>query len=119
MEQPWFNPNLFGTYFGVIAGGGFGILGGTLGTLAGILGPRGKGRRLVLGAMAALVGLSVVSFGFGLVALLFGQPYGIWFGPLLLGIILGVVEGTLIQVVRRRYDEAEQRRLEAEGIRGS
>lgn len=119
MSEPWFEPNTFGALYGAIGGGVGGSLCGCLGGLIGYLAPRGKGRRFALGAMLTVVVAGLVQVGLGLVALVSGQPYGIWYPMLLCGGILTVVMGGLLPVVRMRYVHAEQRRLQAEGLRRS
>jgi hypothetical protein len=96
-----------------------GSLGGLLGTLIGVLAPKGKGRAFVLGAMWFFILLGVGSVGLGLYALAVGQPYAIWFGPILTGVIPVLVMGSLLAVVRIRYREAEERHLQSEGFRAS
>ena len=119
MTQPWFNPIWFGALYGTIAGGGGGALMGVLGGLVGgVLAPRGIGRRWVLGGMLVLVLLGLAQLGFGVYVLLVGQPYAIWFAPVLCGLIYTLVVGPLIPVVRKRYAQAEARRMDAESIRG-
>jgi hypothetical protein len=119
MNEAWFDPNTFGAWFGAIVGGGGGTLGGLLGAAAGCLAPRGKGRAAILGGMTLFVVLGVAFLAFGLVALLAGQPYGIWYPPLLCGLIFSIVVGGLIPVVRLRYRQAENRRIDAQSIRAS
>jgi hypothetical protein len=87
------------------------------GALAGTLAPRGKGRAVVLGLGWLFVVVGVSQLVFGLYALAAGQPYGIWYGPCLVGVIIPLVVGGLLPVVRRRYAEAEGRRMQAEGFR--
>ena len=119
MTQPWFNPILFGALYGAIGGGGGGTLIGLFGGLVGsVLAPRAIGRRWVLGGMLFVVLLGLAQLGFGLYALLAGQPYAIWFPPTLCGVIYAVVMGGLIPVIRARYVQAESRRMDAEAIRG-
>jgi hypothetical protein len=119
MSEVWFNPGTFGAYYGAIAGSVVGLSGAAIGTFAGILGPRGKGRRWVLGAMVFIVLLGIAQLAFGIAALATGQPYGVWYPPALIGLMSAVIFGSLFPVVRKRYAEAERRRLEAEGLRGS
>ncbi len=119
MSEPWFEPNTFGALFGAIVGGVGGTFAGLVGALAGVLAPRGKGRRLVLGLMEWFVALGVALLIFGLVALVCGQPFGIWYGPVLSGVLSIAVMGGLIPMVRARYRQAEQRKLDAEGLRRS
>jgi CHASE2 domain-containing sensor protein len=109
MIDPWFDPNLYGWIPGTLLG----VVGGTLGAVTGTLAPRGKAQRLVLGLYMAVIVACACLLAVGLVALLTGQPYGVWYGlgfPGLLGVI---IVGALFPVVRQRYREAEARRLAA------
>lgn len=117
--EPWFDPAAFGAWYGAIAGGGGGALGGLLGAAAGLLAPRGRGRGLVVGGFRVAIGLGLCSLVFGLAALFAGQPYGIWFAPALVGLVLPGTGMALLPVIRRVYDVAEQRRLEAGALRRS
>jgi hypothetical protein len=117
VSTPWFDPALFGTWFGILVGGVGGTLGGLLGAVAGTLAPRGKGRAFVLGGMRAFSVMGLLLAVFGLAALLCGQPFFIWFFPLFFGADLALLFVVLTPVVRRRYAEAEERRLEAEALR--
>ena len=117
MAEPWFDPNTFGGWFGLIAGGGLGTLGGLLGAAAGTLAPRGKAKGFVLGAWYAMIAIGVVSLSVGIYALAVGQPRAIWYGPVLCGTIITIVMGSLLPLIRLRYREAEQRRIDADGLR--
>jgi hypothetical protein len=117
VAEAWFDATTFAILYGAIGGGVGGSLCGVLGALAGTLAPRGIGRTWILGAMALFLLWGAASAGAGVVALLAGQPYAIWFPFLLLGFIFTGVVGPLFPVVRQRYAEAEQRRIEAESIR--
>ncbi len=114
---PWFDPNTFGAYYGAIMGGGGGTLGGVLGGLCGWLAPQGKCRGLVIGGFYFMMSIGIVNLLFGLVALVSGQPYGIWYGGVLCGGILTTLPLFLIPAVKRRYAEAEQRRMEAADLK--
>ncbi|HEY1376850.1 MAG TPA: hypothetical protein VGF55_08645 [Gemmataceae bacterium] len=118
MSQPWFDELTFGVWVGGVGGGLLGSLGGLWGAMIGMLAPRGKGRAVLIPVGWAFVGLGVVALAFGLYALVAGQPYGIWYGPLLVGVILTAVIGGLMPVVYKRYAEADARRMQAEEFRG-
>lgn len=105
----WFDPNLYAWIPGTLLG----AVGGTLGAVAGTLAPRGKARGLVLGLFAAAALASFALLVIGLVALLIGQPYGVWYGFGLPGLLGTVLFSVLYPVVRSRYLEAETRRLQA------
>ena len=119
MGEPWFDPNTFGAWYGSIGGGVGGSLMGCMGGLAGYLAPRGKGRQFVMITFTVFLVLGAVQAVLGMFALAEGQPYGIWYPMLLCGIVTLFVIGPLIPVIRRRYAEAEHRRIEAEAIRQS
>lgn len=82
----WFDPNLYawipGTLFGVIVG----IYGG----IAGMLVMKKKNMGVIKKLYKPVVGMSIILFLIGVVALVVGQPFGIWYGFLLPG-ILGIL----------------------------
>jgi len=117
MAEPWFDPNTFGALFGSIAGGVGGSLMGGWGGLVGWLAPQGRARRFIYGSWAVFMVLGAIALGFGLYALAAGQPYGIWYAPTLTGGLTLLLLSILFPVVRKRYAEADARRMEAEAIR--
>ncbi len=117
--DPWFTEQaagFVGGAVGVIYGAGFGGIGGGVG---GPLASMGKARGFVVGMFVAgfLVGLGLA--GTGLVALVLGQPWHVWFVFLLPGITGTLLFGMLTQVFRMQYDKAEQRKLDAAAIRSA
>lgn len=116
---PWFDPQSFGTLFGAFGGAGVGLLGAFFGGFGSWAAQRGRFRGLVLGGMAVTGGLCAASLIAGLVALATGQPYGVWYPFTLIGLIGAGCSLGLLPVMRRRYAEAEARRLEAEALRRS
>jgi hypothetical protein len=117
MAEPWFNPDVFGAYFGGIGGSLGGIFCGMWGAAAGSLAPRGKAKLLIVGVGWLIFTVGVGCLGVGFVALIAGQPYGIWFAPLLSGIIVSIVCGGLLPLVYLRYRQADLRKLQAEEFR--
>ena len=113
---PWWTDQQAGL-IGGIAGSGLGILGGIIGTLAGIFAPQGKCKGLVFGLCFFAIGVGVFCLITGLVALILGQPYGVYYPLLLIGILGTAVVGGITPVIRMRYREADNRRLEAEDLR--
>ena len=112
MTEPWFDPNLYAW----IPGTALGVTGGILGSLGGMLAPRGRARGLVLGLYGLVLCVTIVLLAAGLFALYAGQPYGVWYGLMLPGLLGTVVFGTLLPVILKRYREAEERRLTAHDI---
>jgi hypothetical protein len=113
--DPWFvNPGLVGA----LLGSAVGVLGGGVyGPLVGTLAPQGKGRRLVFAYHWALVLAGCGLLVAGLTALAAGQPIHVWAvlgGP---GLLLAAILLPLTPVLRARYRQADQRRLEAEEFR--
>lgn len=119
MADPWIEPVWkFGAYFGGIGGSVVGVIGGALGCCSYFV-AQGKGKRWILGGYGLMAALGAVSAAVGVYAWSTGQPYAIWYPLLMLGVTTGGVFGGLFPVIRARYREAEQRKIEAEGIRGS
>ncbi len=111
MAEPWFNPSyswLPGTLLGVMAG--------IWGTMLGLLGPRGQAKQLVVGLTIALLIGSVVLLMAAVVAYFAEQPYAIWYGLGLAGLIGCLVIGINSINVARVYRIAEERRMKAQDI---
>lgn len=111
MTEPWFDHRYawaFGTALGVV--------GGILGPLAGSLAPRGKAKPVVMGLFAVSLLACAAMLIAGIVALVQDQPYAIWYGLGLPGVVGLLVLGGLMPVVQKRYREAEQRRLSARDL---
>jgi len=116
VDGAWFDNSSAGLVGG-IGGAAVGVLAGGYGALSGVLAPRGIGRRAMLTAHVLMIVLAVCSLAVGIYALATDQPYHVWYPFVLLGFIPTVVLGVLLPVVRKRYDEAEQRRIDAEALR--
>lgn len=112
MTEQWFDPNLYAWIPGTLLG----VAGGILGALAAILATRGKAKGLVLGFYGLGIAVSAILLIAGVVALIQGQPYGIWYGLGLPGLLGVTVFGVLFPVLLKRYREAEARRLAAQDM---
>ena len=111
MNEPWFNPMwafLPGTLLGVFAG--------TLGGLTGWLAPQGKAKGFIMGSLWTMIGASVLMLILAVAAYFMNQPYGIWYGLGLAGIIGVFVLGINAPVVAKRYRQAEERRMHAQDL---
>ena len=111
--EPWFDVTL-----SWIPGTALGVTAGFVGALSGLFAPKGIGRSIVLGLLCVLISISVALLVAGIVAYIQGQPYGIWYGLGLAGVI-----GTLVLlpnyfVIRKRYTEAEMRKIDAAAVEG-
>jgi hypothetical protein len=115
MSEPWFTEQQQ-MYYAWIPGTALGCLGGLWGAMAGILAPSGKAKRLVLGSGWLLLAVSIALLLLGVIGLLTGQPYGVWYGLLLPGVGGSIVFGVLMPVVLLRFRQAEQRQIEAKDI---
>ncbi|RMH04173.1 MAG: hypothetical protein D6702_03835 [Planctomycetota bacterium] len=117
-SDPWFDPQTFGAWFGGLGGALVGLLGGLTGAAGTFLAPRGRARRFVLGSLLVQALVGAVLLLLGVAAVLVGQPYGIWFPPVLIGGLCLGLGGGLRPEMARRYRAAEERRIEAEALRG-
>ena len=94
MNAPWFDPNL-----AWLPGTALGVVGGVFGGIVGILMPLSRERRRLIGMRCIklfyilLLISSAVLLGASLIALISGQPYGIWYGLGLAGFIGSAVFG--------------------------
>lgn len=102
-------PDWAGGLIGGIGGSVVGWMGGLLAWLA----SQGKARGFVLASMRAFIALGLLSLAAGCVALSLHQPYGVWFVPLLLGVILLAISPSRLKQYQRRYEELEMRRMAA------
>lgn len=102
MSEPWFNPAQFGAWYGAIAGCSLGLLGAIVGTLAGVLIPKGKGYALIPRLMKAAIAIYTLQLVFGVIAVICKQPWGIWFFPLMVGITGITMLGLQLPMIRRR-----------------
>jgi hypothetical protein len=112
MIEPWFNPNAYAWIPGTLLG----VAGGIEGALVGSFAPKGKHRTLVLGVHFVLLHVCCALLVMGLVALVTGQPYGIWYGFGLPGLLGLVIFGSLTWAIRKQYVEAELRKSMAEDL---
>ncbi|HZZ28911.1 MAG TPA: hypothetical protein VFE46_12995 [Pirellulales bacterium] len=117
MVEPWFEPITIGAWYGAIVGSLGGLLGGTLGSFGGLLVRRGRGRTWIMGMFYCCIILGICQLLFGAYAIFAGQPWDIWFGPILGGFIFTTVFGCLTPVMHMQYRQAEERRLDAEALR--
>ena len=109
MAEPWFDPNQYAW----IPGTAYGIAAGVMGGLVGWLAPRGRARALIRRGWVALWAAAVALLIVGLVAWGQGQPWGVWYGLVLPGVIGTLVVGANSIVILKKYREVEERRLAA------
>lgn len=111
MNEAWFNPGWLG-----ILGAIVGCLGALVGTLAGIFIPKGKAKKLVLGVNTFAFAVGLISLVVGVIAYFLGQPYGIWYGFGLCGLISTFLFGTFFFTFRHEYRKAELRKSMSEDL---
>ncbi len=114
MAEPWFDP----IRWGWLPGTALGVLAGVWGSLAGLLAQRWPS--LVIASLWVWLLGSAALLVTAVVALTTGQPYGVWYGLLLPGVLgttLGVV---FLLVLRPQFDAlrrlAEERKMQARDL---
>lgn len=112
MSEPWFDVITWSWVPGTILG----TLGGIMGGIGGTLASSGKARTFVITTWCFFLICAVVMLILGIVALSSGQPYGVWYGLILPGVMGTIVFGGLLPVLRIRYREAELRKMSAKDI---
>lgn len=112
MTEPWFDPNQYAWIPGTI----YGVSAALMGGLVGLLVPKGRGRGFILKAWFTLWAVAVALLIAGLVALVNGQPWGVWFAFLLPGVVGTLVVGANSLVILKSYSVVEQRRLAAKDL---
>jgi hypothetical protein len=96
-------------WIGGVGGSVLGLLGGLIGTLASL----GRGRRFVTGATQVIILFGFLSAGAGLVALIGGQPYMVFYPLLLAGGVCVLVFGLNRKTILKRYQQIELRRMQS------
>jgi hypothetical protein len=116
--DPWFSEQVSGLLGGLLGGGYCGVLVGAIG--GGVCAPlaaKGKGRVFVHWYTMSLAAIGAVLLITGIVALVMGQPYAVWYPFVLCG-ALGAGLGVMLFVTcRRQYQMAEHRKLDAQELR--
>jgi hypothetical protein len=112
MTEPWFDPNRYAWIPGTV----YGVAVGVLGAVAGVLAHRGRARQFVVNAWIAAWTVGLALAAAGIAALVNGQPWGVWFGFLLPGVIGVAVVGGNYFVIVKRYRDIERRRFAARDL---
>ncbi|GAB4384437.1 MAG: hypothetical protein Kow0022_07010 [Phycisphaerales bacterium] len=115
---PWFDQQMAGIVGGAI-GAGVGVVFGAIGGgLGGPLAALGKARTFVLGMFYLAIAVGIGLIGVGVAAIVQDQPWWVWMAFMLPGVISASVMGGLLPLVKGRYRQAEQRKLDAQNFRG-
>tara|TARA_R110002072_G_scaffold99008_1_gene218003 strand:- start:139625 stop:140530 length:906 start_codon:yes stop_codon:yes gene_type:complete len=107
-EGTWWG-NRTGNLMGAIPGTLLGMLGALVGTLSGW----GRGRNVCIAICWCTVVFGGVCLITGIIALAMGQPFGVYYPPLLLGLIGTVVMGGILPTIRKRFSDIELRKMES------
>lgn len=106
-------PGWWSNRVGGLIGGALGSLLGIIGAVVGTLCGLGRGRVVVTALLIMMAAAGVVCLVLGIVALVLGQPYAVYYPLLLIGVLAAVLGGVGIPVSRQRFAEAELRRMQA------
>jgi hypothetical protein len=108
----WWTDRTAGVFGGVL-GSLIGVLGATIGSLA----ARGRARRFAIGSLWTVAALGAVLLVVAVAALVSSQPWVVWYSAALTGGLCLVLGLATMGVVRRRYAEAELRKMKAADAR--
>jgi hypothetical protein len=117
MMEPWLDPIRFGLWYGGLGGGLLGLSAAVLGAATAVLAPKGKCQNFILGAFTFMQWVGLVHLAIGLYAIYERQPYGIWYPLVLIGGLFTFLFSLLRPIVRKRYEEVEQRQISAGTLR--
>jgi hypothetical protein len=112
MNEPWFDPARYAWLAGTLVG----VFGGVWGSLVGVCASRGRARGLVVGFFRTAVLCFAALAAAGLVALVAGQPWGVWFFLGLPGVLGLLIFLPLRRVMTVAYAQAEARRMQAKDL---
>ena len=112
MTTEWFDPNRYAW----VPGTAYAVLAVLMAGLAGYFAPKGRARQFIVRAWLALWGVAVALLAAGLVAQVEGQPWAIWYGLELPGVVGTLVVGLNTMVILKTYRQVEQRRLAAKDL---
>lgn len=104
----WWSDTVGGCLGGIV-----GCLFGVIGATVGILAAKGKGWKFVLGVFPVFFVIGGLSLAAGLIALLSGQTYGVWYPLFLLGGLSSIIFVPLYFRIRRRHAQVELRKMQA------
>ena len=107
-EGAWWG-NRTASLIGGILGPLLGIMGAIVGTLSGM----GRGRKVAIGICWFSIVSGSVFLVAGLVAVAMSQPYAVYFPLLLMGFLSTVIMSSVLPITRKRFEDAELRRMEA------
>ncbi len=94
---------------GGLAGAFMGLCGAVIGTLGGM----GRGKSIAAALCVLLFVVGLASLVTGVVALALSQPYAVWYPLLLIGSLGAILPPAIWPGMRRRYQQAELRRMQA------
>lgn len=113
--EPWFDGPTAGLVGG-IGGSLIGVWGGVFGSLCGWLVPKGRGKGFLLGSQIVQAVLGVALLLTGVTALAMGQPYHVWYGFLLSGVLMTLLGAMFFFTLRKRYRDTELRKMRADEL---
>ncbi len=112
MTEQWFDP----ARYAWVPGTAYAVLAVVVAGLVGYFAPKGRARQFIVRIWLTLWALAVALLVAGLVAKLEGQPWAIWYGLGLPGLVGTLVVGLNTLVILKTYRQVEQRRLAAKDL---
>lgn len=100
-------------WVGGISGTVVGIFGAVIGILAGI----GVARKICLSLLVLIFVFGILSLTMAVIALVYAQPYAVYYPPLLMGLLCTALSPVLFFVIKRGYEQRELRKMHAMDVR--
>lgn len=100
-------PDKMGGWIGGIGGPILGLAGGFIGFAAGT----GRWRSAVAATLVGMFCIGVICLIVGVIALLLGQPYAVWYPLCLIGVLSTILPPCIWPGIRARYAQDEFRRM--------
>jgi len=111
----WFEPYMAG-WIGGIAGGLLGTLASVWGIMAHKFAPKAKYKKFIFAFFMAFIVAGVISLCAGIIAIVTGQPYHVWYIFMFFGILTVPIMTSRYMSVKKIYRQAELNKMNVDDL---